>query len=90
MQPFHLILPFNTVLSEANVGGHEAVVRLLLATCKVDVDSRDNNSRTPLSKATKRGYEVIVRLLLATNKVDVDSRDKDGYTPLSNAVQGRH
>jgi hypothetical protein len=33
--------------------GHEAVVKLLLVTSKVDADSKDSDGRTPLSWAVR-------------------------------------
>jgi ankyrin repeat protein len=49
------------------------VVKLLLDTGKVDVDSRDIQNQTPLSLAAENGYEAVMKLLLDTGKVDVDS-----------------
>ena len=44
--------------------GREAVVKLLLATGKVDVDAKDNTyGRTPLSWAAGNGHEAVVKLL---------------------------
>jgi ankyrin repeat protein len=64
------------------------VVKLLLETGKVDVDSKDNNyGRTPLSWAAENGHEAVVKLLLETGKVDVDSKDNYGRTPLSWAAE---
>ncbi|KAH0551181.1 hypothetical protein GP486_007489 [Trichoglossum hirsutum] len=55
-----------TPLSRAAENGHEAVVKLLLATEKVDVDSKDSEyseySRTPLSRAAGNGHEAVVKL----------------------------
>ncbi|RYC78655.1 hypothetical protein BFJ63_vAg18472, partial [Fusarium oxysporum f. sp. narcissi] len=62
--------------------GQEAVVKLLLATEGVGVDSKDEHGKTPLSLAAEDGHEGTVKLLLETEKVDVDSKDKDGWTPL--------
>ena len=68
-----------TPLSWAAENGHLEVVRLLLATGKAEVDSKDNNyGRTPLSWAAENGHLEVVRLLLATGKAEVDSKDKSG------------
>jgi hypothetical protein len=65
-----------TPLSWAAEKGNEAVVKLLLATEKVDLDSKDYSSRrTPLSWAAEKGHEAVVKLLLATEKADLDSKD---------------
>ncbi|KAH0536092.1 hypothetical protein FGG08_006997, partial [Glutinoglossum americanum] len=72
-----------TPLSWAAGNGHEAAVKLLLATEKVDLDSKDSFGQTPLSRAAESGHEAVVKLLLATEKVDLDSKDSFGQTPLS-------
>jgi ankyrin repeat protein len=66
------------------------VVKLLLATGKVDVDSKSKYGQTPLSWAAERGHEAVVKLLLATDKVDVNSKDSSSRTPLSWAVERGH
>lgn len=66
-----------TPLSWAAWGGHTAVIRLLLETDKVDVDSGDIHGRTPLSWAAEGGHEAVVRLLLETGEVDVNSKAKN-------------
>jgi ankyrin repeat protein len=79
-----------TPLSWAAGNGHEAVVKLLLATGKVDADWKDKDGRTPLWQAAEDGHEAVVKLLLATGKVDADSKDKYGRTPLSQAAENGH
>lgn len=79
-----------TPLSWATENGHEAVVKLLLATNSVDINSKDNNGWTPLSWAAENGHEAVVKLLLATDGVDVNSKDNDGQTPLSWAAENDH
>ncbi|KAL8382976.1 hypothetical protein RB595_006647 [Gaeumannomyces hyphopodioides] len=70
--------------------GHESVVKLLLSTGMVNLDSGDKYTQTPLSWAAENGHEAVVRLLLDTGKVDADSKNKFGQTPLSYAAQKGH
>ena len=72
--------------------GLDAIVKLLLETGKVDLDSKDSwHGRTLLSWATENGHETVVKLLLETGKVDLDSKDtKYGRTPLWWAVKNGH
>ena len=79
---------FTSTMLLASYFGHEAVVKLLLATGKVDIDSKDTKyGQTPLSWAAEGGHKAVVELLLATGKVDVDSKDTSGRTPLSWAAR---
>jgi ankyrin repeat protein len=70
--------------------GYEAIVKLLLSSGKVDIDSRSNSGRTPLSYAAERGHDAVVKLLLGSGEVDIESKSKAGRTPLSYAVKGGH
>ena len=69
---------------------HEAVVKLLLDTGKVDAGAKDENGRTALHMAAKHGHEAIIKLLLDTGKVDANIQDQYGYTALYMAEQYRH
>ncbi len=59
---------YQTPLFQAAMNGHEAVVRLLLETGKVDINSRDGKSGTPLSHAAENGHDAVVKLLLASGQ----------------------
>jgi ankyrin repeat protein len=82
-----------TALGWAAHGGYADVIEVLLATGRVDIDSRDGGGQTPLSLAAQYGHTRVVRMLLEAEKkglgaVDVDSRSNNGRTPLSLAAQG--
>lgn len=79
-----------TPLSWAASHGHEAVVRLLLATDGVDPICRDYKGQTPLALAAKGGHDTVIKLLLAKNSVDPDSKDSYGRTPLMHAAARGH
>ena len=78
------------VLGHLAEHGHEAIVKLLLATGNIDVDVKGNYGRMPLSYAAGNGHEAVVKLLLATGNVDVNVKDNDGWTPLSYAAGNGH
>ncbi|KAH3462598.1 hypothetical protein KXW89_007969, partial [Aspergillus fumigatus] len=69
---------------------HKEIVKLLLNTGRVDLESKDSDGQTPLSWAAENGHEGIVKLLLDTGRVDVESKDSDGRTPLSWAAENGH
>jgi hypothetical protein len=79
-----------TPLSWAAENGHEAVVQLLLADDRVDLDAKDKQNRTPLWKSVKNGHEAIARLLLATARVDPNAKDDTDRTPLWRAAANGH
>ncbi len=90
LQALMAILEGLTPLGVAILGGHEGVVRMLLATGEVDVNLGHNDGATPLCVAARKGHEGIVRMLLDTGKVDVNARTNSGRTPLSFAAGKGH
>ena len=54
----------NTALIYAASGGHEAVVKLLLETGEVDINSRDGVGNTALSRAVENGHEAVVEAVV--------------------------
>lgn len=64
-----------------------AVMNLLLATDRVNPDTRDNYGRTPLMIAVEKGSTKIVEMLLATDRVDPDTKNNERRTPLIIAVE---
>ncbi|KAL7755650.1 hypothetical protein ACKLNR_014177 [Fusarium oxysporum f. sp. zingiberi] len=79
-----------TPLSYAAAKGCEAVVKLLLATDKVDVNSQDKDGRTPLSRAAANGHLNIIQALLAKDEDSSKIRDHyDGFPLERAAFNGR-
>jgi ankyrin repeat protein len=80
-----------TLLSWAAGRGDIGLVKVLLATRKIDVNSKDKGGWTPLSCAARNGHAAVVEVLLARDGVDPDSKDaRYGQTPLSWAAAGGH
>ena len=78
-----------TPLHRAAAGGHDDVVRLLLAE-GADIHAEGWCGETPLHVAARYGHAVVVGTLLA-NGADVDRVETDNYcTPLLYAVYGGH
>ena len=69
-------------LSLAAVGGHEAVVKLLLARVDVDADSKDKKRQTPL------GHEAVVKLLSAREDVYTSSITREVRRHFRAAARG--
>jgi len=59
-----------------------AIVKLLLSTCKVDVNAKDKDGRTPLLLVAEKGHKEVVKLLLSTGKVNVDAKENNRSTLL--------
>ncbi|RDW68740.1 uncharacterized protein DSM5745_08500 [Aspergillus mulundensis] len=70
-----------TPLSLAAANGHSLLVSLLLATGKVDVNSRDKDGRTAVSWAAAHGHTEIVRQLMGEVNVDISSLDDHQKAP---------
>lgn len=53
----------------ATENGHEAIVKMLLETGKVNVDSKDQYGQTPLWWAAQNGCEAVMKLLRSSSNV---------------------
>jgi ankyrin repeat protein len=82
-----------TALLLAAAIGHVPVAKLLLATDRISVNSRDNHalySQAPLGWPAKNGQEAMVKILLATDGVKMNCTDNQGKTPLQLAEKAGH
>jgi ankyrin repeat protein len=81
-------------LSLAARGGHEKVVKRLLARGGDAMFARDEHGATPLHHAVRNGHMGVVQVLLPCSKVRkavldaVKVSDAEGNTPLHDAVKG--
>ncbi|KAJ5797787.1 uncharacterized protein N7503_007083 [Penicillium pulvis] len=66
--------------------GLDMVVRTLLASPGVDVNSKTDDNRTPIFCAVDNGHEGIVKILLAIPGIDINMPSSNGNTPLSMAI----
>ena len=71
-----------TPLSYAAYYGNAEIIKMLLATCKLDINSRNWDDSTPLHAAVEGGHVEIIELLLATGKADTDAQNYMTGTPL--------
>jgi ankyrin repeat protein len=58
--------------------GHEAVIKSLLETDKVNTGLKDENGWIPPLWVARKGDEAVVKLLLETDKVNPDLKDENG------------
>ncbi|EHK21166.1 uncharacterized protein TRIVIDRAFT_153015 [Trichoderma virens Gv29-8] len=78
----------NTPLSEAAAWDQEeAIVKALLDSGKVDVNTKDDKGWTPLRYIIELKYVPIMKTLLGYKMVDVNTKDDKGRTPLLRAVE---
>jgi ankyrin repeat protein len=70
--------------------GHELVVKALLNTNQVNINSQNNLEATPLLLAAMNGHDAVVKLLLDTGLADVNAKNKDKDTPLLWAAMNGH
>ncbi|KIW88608.1 uncharacterized protein Z519_10654 [Cladophialophora bantiana CBS 173.52] len=58
------------------------IVKILLITQKMNVNSKNDLGQTPLSLAALRGHAGVVQLLLQASKADIQAKNDFGQTPL--------
>jgi ankyrin repeat protein len=71
-------------------GHNTSMVKMIVETESVNVDSEDSHQRTALSYAASRGKTEMVEILLGTGKVNRKSWDSYGRTPLHHAALNGH
>ncbi|OHW90752.1 ankyrin repeat domain-containing protein 52 [Colletotrichum incanum] len=79
-----------TSMHASSGSGHAKVVQLLLNNPDIEVDGKDNFSRTPLFLASRSGHYNVMQLLLADSRTTPASTDWYGTTPLFAAVRNGH
>ena len=81
----------STALIGAAEGGHEAIVKLLLASSsELDVNAMDKNCRSSIWFAAYGGHGGVVDLLLDVGKAKPDAANHQGRTPLQIAASHGH
>ena len=75
----------------ASTNGHLAIVRLLLATQKININIIMQNGETALFMAVQNNHLEVVQDLLAIREIDVNiARTTDGCTPLIMAASNNN
>ena len=81
-----------TALMAAVMGGHEAIVRLLIEQPGIDLNLRDSlevEANTALHHAVLEGQNSILRVLLQQPQLDVNLLNDCDHSPLMTAVYNR-
>ena len=81
---------YGRLLYFATMNAHPTVVRLLIGTGKVDIESKDEYGQTALLWAAQKGHEAVVKQLLEAG-AEIESKDEcDGQTALGWAAEKGH
>lgn len=75
-----------TPLSYAAMNGHVDVLNILLATNRVNIESKDSRGWTPLAYAAAYGQAEVMEVLINVPGIQLESRARWGITPLMLAV----
>lgn len=79
-----------TPLSYAAMNGHVDVLKILLATNRVNIESKDLRGWTPLAYAAAYGQAEVMEVLINVLGIQLESRAQWGITPLMLAVIHGH
>ncbi|CAI7575128.1 unnamed protein product [Penicillium crustosum] len=79
-----------TPLLYAAMNGHVDILRLLLATNRVNVESKDVRGWTPLAYAAAHGQAKVMKVLIKVRAIRFGSRAQWDETPLMLAVMNGH
>ena len=80
-----------TLLHYAAARGWTDIVELLITKYNCNVNSVDNDNRTPVYEASANGHLNVIKSLCNTGKCDLFIKTKRGETPLDIARRyGRH
>ncbi|KAL9095283.1 MAG: hypothetical protein Q9165_002539 [Trypethelium subeluteriae] len=81
-----IVITDTRALTSAIRGGHEALIKAMLAADELDVNAQDEWGSTALSRAVKEGCTDLCAMLLANEQVNLDSEDSQKQNPLLLAV----
>lgn len=66
---------------------HNSIVRILLKSNEIDVNSKNSQGQTLLTRMVRKQNMMIVKLLLEMDDINVNSKDEHGMTSLSWAAR---
>ena len=79
-----------TPVEQAAHDWHKQIMKVLLSSSQVDVNSKNTQGQTLLSRMAQNGNNMMVDLLLETDYINVNSKDEHGMTSLSWAARNGH
>ena len=63
------------------------IIKYFYETCHANVETKDNDGKTPINCASEKGHLEVVKYLYETCHANVETKGNDGNTPINNASE---
>ena len=81
---------FESDIHKAAENGKLSSIKYLVEQCRVNVETKDSDGRTPLYIASREGHLEVVKYLVEQCHADVEAKNVNGATPLYLASENSH